>query len=134
MRSERRPRLVYAIIALALIVSVIGWLRLIAGLHLPDLPLTVPRWYIPLSGGGLAVLPMIAAGGLFLRAPWAPAFTLSVAALISAWYWADRLLLTHSDYSQVTWPAAALVNLILLAWIFWSLRRLRGRGNRTRML
>ena len=134
MRSKRRPRLVYAIIALALVVAAIGWLRLVAGLGLPDLPLTVPRWYIPLSGGGLAVLPMIAAAALFLGAPWAPPFSLSAAALISAWYWADRVLLVHSDYAQVTWPAAAPVNIILLAWIFWSMRRLRGGGNRPRML
>jgi hypothetical protein len=128
LRSKRRPRLVYAIIALALIVSAIGWLRLVAGLRLPDLPLTVPRWYIPLSGGCLAVLAMIAAASLFLGARWAPAFTLSVATALSAWYWADRLLLAHSDYARVTWPAAAFVNLILLAWIFWSVRGLRQRG------
>jgi len=69
-----------------------------------------------------------AAASLFLGARWAPAFTLWVATVISAWYWADRLLLAHSDYARVTRPAAAFVNLVLLAWIFWSLRGLQQRG------
>ncbi len=97
--------------------------RFALGLALPDLPLSVPEWYLPATGlvwglGGLA-----AVYGLFRGRPWAPSLVRWGSGMYLLWYWADRLLLARSEYARVSWPAAALLSLAALGLLAWGLRR-----------
>jgi hypothetical protein len=105
-------------------VSAFGFARLALGLAMPDVPLTVPRWYLPLGGGVWGLGALVAACTLFRGASWAPVFLRVGALAFSAWYWADRLLLVHTDFARATWPAAAGLNALVLGCVFWGLGRL----------
>lgn len=101
--------------------------RLALGLQLPDLPYTLPRWLIPLSGGLWATAAAVAAYGLWLGRRWAPAFTRLGAVLYAAWWWTERLVWVPTDYGRVSRPAAALITALLLAL---TLAALSGRTRR----
>lgn len=108
-------------------VSAFGLVRLSLGLALPDVPLGVPGFYLPLSGGSWALTGLVVACGLVTGTPWAP-FAARVGAIaVAGWYWSDRLFLVRSDYARQTWPASLLVTLAALGFVFWSLRRPESR-------
>jgi hypothetical protein len=107
--------------------------RLALSLSLPALPLTVPRAYLSVTGAVWGGLGLAVGGGLLLGRRWAYPAAGFLAAGLTVWYWADRLLLVRTDYAQRSWPAALLVNAILLAlvvygWTHPSTRRYFGRA------
>lgn len=106
-----------------LTVSTLGFARMALGLVSPDLPLSVPRWYLSLSGGAWGLGALIGAYGLFRGLAWAPGLVRTSALVFTAWYWADRLLLVHTEYARATGPSAAVLNAAILMWILWSLGR-----------
>jgi hypothetical protein len=53
----------------------------------------------------------------------APTFVRLTALAFTCWYWADRLLLARSDYSALSRPADAVINLMLLTVLLWGLGR-----------
>lgn len=97
--------------------------RLVLGFDLPDIPLTVPGWYLPLTGGIWGAWGLTAAYGLFGGLPWAPALARWGALAFVLWYWVDRLVLARSHYLDVTWPAALAITLLSLLGFFWLLSR-----------
>ncbi len=106
-----------------LIFTAVQWTRLVVGLSLPDLPLTIPSWYLPMAGGVWGLLGLAAAFGLFGGRSWAPNLVRWGTGAFFIWYWADRLLLARSDYALRSWPLAAALSAGVLVWITWSLRR-----------
>jgi hypothetical protein len=123
LRSEPRPKLVTLLAVGVLIFAMLQFARFVLGLALPDLPLSVPKWYIPLTGavwgmGGLAV-----GAGLFAGRAWAPAAARASALAFTAWYWSDRLLFAQSDYVVQLRPLSIVVNLMCLGFLFFSLGR-----------
>ncbi len=103
--------------------SVLYLARLILGLRLPDLPYTVPRAYIALSGGAWGAIGCAMTIGLFLGLSWASRFTRLGAVLFAAWYWLDRVLFVHTEYARRSWPAAAALTLVAVGFTFWALSR-----------
>jgi hypothetical protein len=97
--------------------------RLILGLDLPDIPLSVPRWYLPLTGAVWGATGIAAAYSLFRGHSWAPAFVLWSALAFALWYWSDRLFLARSQYLDITWPASLAVTLLAILGLFWILGR-----------
>lgn len=104
------------------LLSVSNWLRFWKGIHsyprLAALELTVPAWYLPLSGAVWGFVALAAALGLWRRRPWARPLTLAASVLYAIAYWADRLLLTTSPYLRQSIPIAAFVTLAGLAFVW----------------
>jgi len=97
--------------------------RLVLGLRLADLPYTVPRAYVSLSGGVWGALALGTALGLFFGRTWAPRAARAGAFLFAAWYWADRLLFVHTEYARRSWPAAAALTVAGVGFTLWALAR-----------
>jgi len=97
--------------------------RLALGLNLPDIPLSVPQWYLPLTGAVWGGIGLATAYGLFCGYPWSLAVMRWGALAYALWFWADRLLLARSDYLGITWPAALAIMLPTILGIFWLLNR-----------
>jgi hypothetical protein len=98
-------------------------LRLALGLSLPDLPLTIPRAYLPVTGAVWGGLGLLVGVGLLLGRRWAHRGAAFLAAAFTLWYWLDRLFLVQTDYAARTWPAAALASAILLGLVAYLLTR-----------
>jgi hypothetical protein len=97
--------------------------RLLLGLRLPDLPSTVPRWYVPLTGAVWGSAALVTGVGLLAGMRWAAGAARLGATAFAAWAWADRLLLVHTDFALGSWPAAAAITLVALGLTFWALSR-----------
>ncbi len=121
--SNRRPAILIVLCLVILFISFISVSGLIASFRIPDLPISLPYWYLYLRNGLWGLGSVIAAMGLFLGRSWSLNLTRWGSLFISLWYWSDRLLLSRSDYARRSWPAGVVVTLIVLIWIFWILTR-----------
>jgi hypothetical protein len=97
--------------------------RFFLGLRLPDLPYTVPRWYMPLTGAVWGAAALVTGVGLLAGMRWAAGAARVGAAAFAAWAWADRLLLVPTESALHSWPAAAAITLAALGLTFWALSR-----------
>jgi hypothetical protein len=118
-----RPRIVTLLVLAVLTFAASQLLRLGASLVLPPLPLSVPAWYLPLTGAVWAGCGLTAAYGLLTRRVWALGFVGWAGLLYGIWLVADRLLLTRSAYAARTVPATLVIWLAVLALLGWSIRR-----------
>lgn len=110
-----------------LILAALHLTRFLLGLTLPELPLTVPIWYIPLSGAIWGMGSLAAAIGLFLGHTWAPSVVRWGALLFSLWFWIDRLFLVVSDYGLRTRTVSLVLNVLAVVILFWVLSRSKVR-------
>lgn len=122
-----RPFSVTLLVIAVLIMTGLSLTRLILGiLDWAFLSETLSVWlalYIIISGAVWTFTGLPLAWSLWRGYFWAPLFLRLAALAYTLYYWADRLLLGRSPVLQTSWPFAALINLILLAWIFWVLAR-----------
>jgi hypothetical protein len=97
------------------------------GLALPDLPLTVPVWYIPLSGAVWGIGSLVVALGLLLGRAWAQRAVRWGTLLFVAWFWIDRLFLVVSDFALRTRAFSLAVSVVTAIIVFWvmSMRKVR---------
>ncbi len=123
MPSRDRPKLVTLTSLGVLTLATIHLARFALGLALPELPLTVPPLYIPLTGLLWGVGAALTAGALFFARPWAPEAARWGSLAYTLWFWADRLLLVRSDYGRISRPASLALTLVLLVALWWILRR-----------
>lgn len=101
----------------------VHWARFALGIRLPGLPLTVPGWYIPLTGGVWGLAGLAFAFGLFTGRPWAMNAVLWGSIVYTGWYWADRLLFVRSDYARSTRPASIALTALGLGAVWLIMRR-----------
>ena len=121
---KRRPRFVTWLCLAVLTISAISLLRFSGARTLPsDLKLSVPAWYIPLTGGVGGVAALVVLAGLWRGRRWAPTLTRWAVLSYLLWTWADRLFFAPTDFSRRSWPAAAIVSLLAFGWIWWGLSR-----------
>ncbi len=102
-------------------------IRLVAGLTLPALPLSVPDWYLPLTGAIWGSCGLLALLGIWRRRPWTPAMIGWTSLVYVVWRLADRALLARSDYAALTLPGLAGLLLLGLGAVAWILRRTAAR-------
>lgn len=124
---SKRPRGVTLLALGVFLLAAANWLRFWKGIgsyeRLASLDLSVPPWYLPLSGFVWGSVGLAAAVGLWLERPWARRLTLGASVLYALAYWADRLFLASSAYLRQSIPFAALATLVWLAFIWIVLTR-----------
>lgn len=89
----------------------------------PDLPLSVPRAYLTLTGAVWGCAWVAVAFALFTGRRWAPRTTWVVGASFLIWFWADRLFLVRSEYALRTLPFALFVTVAASASVLLVLRQ-----------
>jgi hypothetical protein len=94
-----------------------------ASFRLPELQLPFPAWYFVLRNGTWTLIGLLATGALFFGRPWAASFTSYGALVFVFWYWIDRLVFARSDFTNRSWPATAVVTIVVLSSLLWVLRR-----------
>jgi hypothetical protein len=102
--------------------------RLALSLSLPDLPLSVPAWYFPLTGAIWGGMALVLGVGLLRGERWARRFTLWIGPIYWLWYWSDRLLLVHTDFAQRSLPAALVLSTGAVVLLLWGLTRPAARA------
>lgn len=115
--SKQRPRSVTWITVGVLIFSAANMYRFILSLSLPPLNLTVPQWYISLTGAFWGVIGFWMAYGLLFRREWARKWFLRVSLSYAAWYWLDKLLLVKADYVVATRLVSVALTIMFLGTI-----------------
>lgn len=121
--TKQRPALVTWLSLGVLILAAVFWAGFAAGMSLPELPLAVPAAYLLLRNAAWGTWGLIAALGAFFGKPWAPRLISWGGLAFLAWFWADRLLLTRSEYAHSSAPQAAILTLAGAGAVTFVLRR-----------
>ncbi len=125
---RRRPTVVTWVAAGVLTFAAFYLARLALSLSLPDLPLSVPSWYLPLTGAIWGGLALALGWGLLRGARRAYRFAFWMAPIYWLWYWADRLLLMRTDFAERSLPAALVLTSGGLILFWWALTRPKARA------
>jgi hypothetical protein len=80
--------------------------------------------YLALTGLVWGLVGLVLGWGLLRGRTWAPGFTRLVALAFLIYFWLDRLLLARQT---TNWPFAAVMSLLVLALVFWTLSRRKAR-------
>jgi hypothetical protein len=79
-------------------------MRMAGGLTAPELQLSVPHWYPPLTGAVWGIGWCVGAAASFTGRRWAPRLIAVIGVAFLAWYWLDRLAFVRSEYALRTMP------------------------------
>lgn len=104
MSSRRRPAAITWLSLGLLALGLVYLMRMAGGLTAPDLQLSVPRWYPPLTGAVWGIGWCVCAAACFTGRRWAPRLILVIGVGFLAWYWFDRLVFVRSAYALRTTP------------------------------
>ena len=100
--SNQRPRSVTWTTVGVLIFSASNMVRLILSLSLVPLQLTVPQWYISLTGAFWSAVGLWITYGLLFRKKWARKWILRASLGYAVWYGLDKLFFVKADYVIAT--------------------------------
>jgi hypothetical protein len=122
----RRPLAVTVLTGLVLILAVFNLARLLQATQKWSFLLTWLSFsplYLVITGlvWGLAGLAL--AWGLWCRKTWAPLWTCVYFLAYSLYFWLDRFLLAGSAERNLNAWFAASIDLLVLVWLVWTLRR-----------
>jgi hypothetical protein len=84
---------------------------------LSDLPLSVPAWYLALSGACWGALWLALGWGLWRRKEWARRAALFAALLQLAAWWADRILFSRSEIAIQSFGFELVLRLLAVGWL-----------------
>jgi len=123
----RRPALVTWLCVGVITLAGVQAAGLLGSLQLPDLPYAVPRAYFILRSGLWATWGLTAALGAFLGRPWGRPLLRVGGPVLAVWHWADRLLLTQSEFGRLGTPLRAAATLAGVGALLWILGRPEAR-------
>lgn len=118
-----RPLAVTCIAAAGLLLAAFYLVRLVLSLDLPPLPLSVPSWYLPLTGALWGGVGLALSLGLWRGSARAYRLTFWTVPAYLLWYWLDRLVFLRSDFAEASRPAALLVSAAALIVVYGTLTR-----------
>lgn len=126
VETNKRPLLVTLLALLVLIITILNLVRFINTLtlwnFLASLPGVFPL-YLAATGliGVLIGAPLF--WGLWIGDARAPKATRIVTILYLSYRWIERIVLTRKGNGLDNWPFAAIMTLITLLFVFWTLWR-----------
>lgn len=123
LQSSRRPALVTWLSLGVLIFSAVQFAGLAAALALPDIPLTVPVWYLIVKKSLWAVASLVAALGMFFGNVWAIHLLRWTSIIINVWLWLDRAILVRSNSTRQAWLLPLGFSVLTLFVLFGVLGR-----------
>jgi len=85
--------------------------------------LSVPAWYLPLTGAIWGGVALVLGLGLLRGSRRAYRLLFWAVPIYLGWYWADRLLFVRTDFAQRSLPAALLMSAVALAAVALALTR-----------
>lgn len=127
-RRPPRPTVVTWLAAGVLTFAAFYLARLVLSRGLPDLPLSVPDWYLPLTGGVWGGLGLALGIGLWRGSRRAYRALFRAAPAYLGWYWMDRLLFVQTDFSRRSLPAGLLLSVVGLLVLYLALTRPSARA------
>lgn len=119
--GRRRPVVVTWLAGGVLTFSAFYLARLALSLSLPALPLSVPDWYLPLTGGLWGGVGLALAAALWRGVRGADRAAGSAGAVYLLWYWFDRLVFVQTDFAQRSLPTAAVLSVLGAALLYGAL-------------
>jgi hypothetical protein len=103
-------------------------MRMAGGLTAPDLQLSVPRWYPPLTGAVWGIGWCVCTAASFAGRRWTPRLVTIIGVAFLAWYWFDRLVFVRSEYGLRTMPLSLGLTALGAAAVIAILRQTAVRG------
>lgn len=128
MPSRRRPAAVLWLSLGLLALGLVYLMRMFGGLTAPDLHLSVPRWYPPLTGAVWGIACCACAAACLIGRRWAPRLITVIGAAFLAWYWFDRLVFVRSEYAVRTMPFSLGLTALGAILVLSVLRQPQVRG------
>ena len=128
MSSRRRPAAVTWLSLGLLALGLVYLIRMAGGLTAPDLPLSVPHWYPPLTGAIWGIGWCVGATACFTGRRRAPRLIAVMGVAFLAWYWFDRLVFVRSEYALRTMPFSLGLTALGAAVVLAILRQSAVRG------
>ena len=105
--------------------SLAGWLRLQQSIYqwryLIKYAVQPPPWYSASSGALLGVAAALGLAALWLRLPWSKRYLQISLPLLSAGWWMDYLLFTHSSTAFANWLFRLLATMLYLGFVYFYL-------------
>jgi hypothetical protein len=121
-----RPWIVFLQFVATLIFSAVSWIRFGMALSLWDflngLPLAVPPQFQLVSGLVWGVAGLWMCVWLWRGNPRAPLTFSILGVTFALYYWAVQIFIMTSEIRQTNWLFSAIVTVVLLLLIFWSLK------------
>jgi hypothetical protein len=128
LSSRKRPAAVTWLSLGLLALGLVYLMRMAGGLTAPDLQLSVPRWYPPLTGAVWGIGWCVCAAASFAGRRWAPRLVTIIGVAFLAWYWFDRLAFVRSEYALRTMPLSLGLTALGAAAVIGILRQSAVRG------
>lgn len=125
-RQVSRPRGVTLLTCLVLFFAVLQLTRFQQSLsrweYLRDI-LPFNPVYLVINGGFWGAVGLILIGAIWYPKNWAPGLMTIVILFYSLNYWIERIILAGNLTRNINWPFVAVLNLSILVFVFWQLRR-----------
>ena len=122
----KRPRGVTLLAILVLTLAV---------LHLTRFEQSISRWaflqenlpfhpaYLVVNGAIWGFAGLVIGWAIWVAKSWAPQGLQIAALLFTIGYWLERLLLAGDPLRNINWPFIAILNLLVVLFIFWQFQR-----------
>jgi len=126
LQPAKRPRSVTLLAILVLTLAV---------LHLTRFEQSLSRWaflqeslpfhpaYLAVNGAIWGFAGLVLGWAIWVAKSWAPQSLRIVALLYTISYWLERLLLAGNPLRNINWPFIAILNLLVVGFIFWQFQR-----------
>lgn len=126
-RRRYRPFIVTLLSIVFLVAAILGWIRFsetISALnYLQSLPLSIPIWYLAITGVIEGLVGLAAGGASWLGIPGSRLWIRAAAGLLAFLYWGERLLFTAGHPSQYNVYFQAVMTILLLAFTWITLEQ-----------
>ncbi len=126
--SQTRPKRSAVLIILSivtLLISMLGWLRLLVAIgdwdYLGEVAPAVLPVYLAISGMIWALIGMVSAVGIWFRRRWALILLGCAVASFTVWYWMDKLLLSANPEAISNWGFSLVLTICNLAYFTGSI-------------